>query len=140
MNLTTSPIKNEQVNLKYAVYIVLKVGIKFLSGIGICMIFLISLWQVTYEQELGIPTWIKNNARWWSEGKVADTDFIQGIQYLIQHGIMKIPHNQSISNSSNQIPSWVRNDATLWSQGQISDDEFVKGIQYLISIGIIRLS
>ena len=37
-----------------------------------------------------IPAWIKNNAAWWAEGSIDDTSFVQGIQYLIKEGIMKI--------------------------------------------------
>ena len=37
-----------------------------------------------------IPSWIKNNAGWWSDGKIDDKSFVQGIQYLIKEGIMKI--------------------------------------------------
>lgn len=85
-----------------------------------------------------IPSWIKNTARWWSQGSVGDNDFIKGLQYLIQNGIMKVPHGQITSHSS-QIPAWIKNNAGWWSNGQISDDEFVKGIQYLISNGIIMI-
>jgi len=37
-----------------------------------------------------IPSWIKNNAKWWAEGKIGDSDFVQGIQYLITKGIIKV--------------------------------------------------
>jgi hypothetical protein len=37
-----------------------------------------------------IPSWIKNNAGWWSDGKIDDNSFVQGIQYLIKEGIMRI--------------------------------------------------
>ncbi|MCI4432778.1 MAG: peptidase, partial [Nitrosopumilus sp.] len=37
-----------------------------------------------------IPGWIKNNAGWWADGKIGDNDFVQGIQFLIKEGIMKI--------------------------------------------------
>ena len=37
-----------------------------------------------------IPSWIKNNAGWWAEGAIGDSDFVQGIQFLIKEGIMKI--------------------------------------------------
>jgi len=37
-----------------------------------------------------IPAWIKNNAGWWAEGSIGDSDFVQGIQFLIKEGIMKI--------------------------------------------------
>ena len=37
-----------------------------------------------------IPVWIKNNAGWWAEGQIDDNSFVQGIQFLIKEGIMKI--------------------------------------------------
>ncbi|MCH7648996.1 MAG: hypothetical protein IIA83_10365, partial [Thaumarchaeota archaeon] len=37
-----------------------------------------------------IPSWIKNNARWWAEGVITDIDFVSGIQWLINNGIIKI--------------------------------------------------
>ncbi len=40
-----------------------------------------------------IPQWIKNNAGWWADGSIDDNSFIQGIQFLIKEGIMKIPPN-----------------------------------------------
>lgn len=87
-----------------------------------------------------IPQWIKNNALWWSEGKIGDTDFVLGIKYLIEQNIMKIPPTESGSSNSQQIPPWVKNNAKWWANGQISDDDFVKGIQYVISNGIMKIS
>ena len=37
-----------------------------------------------------IPEWIKNNAGWWADGQIDDNSFVQGIQFLIKEGIMKI--------------------------------------------------
>jgi len=37
-----------------------------------------------------IPSWIKNNADWWSQGLISDDDFVKGIQYLIEQGIIKV--------------------------------------------------
>ncbi len=85
-----------------------------------------------------IPQWIKNTARWWSQGAVSDSEFVQGTQYLIRQGIMQVPQTASTSLSQ-QIPQWVKNTAGWWANGQISDDDFVKGVQYLISNGIITL-
>jgi hypothetical protein len=85
-----------------------------------------------------IPKWIKNNAEWWSQGSIDDGEFIKGIQYLIQQGIIKIPDTQRGTSSSNQIPHWVKNDAGFWASNQISDDDFVKAIQYLVVNGIIN--
>jgi len=37
-----------------------------------------------------IPSWIKNNAGWWAEGAIDDDSFVQGIQFLIKEGIMRV--------------------------------------------------
>ena len=42
------------------------------------------------ESEIEIPEWIKNNAGWWADGLIGDSDFVSGIQYLISNGIMNI--------------------------------------------------
>ena len=91
------------------------------------------------QAELQIPSWIKNNAKWWSEGKIGDSEFVQGIQYLVKQGIMKIPQTQSDSSLSQQIPSWVKTNAGWWASGQISDNDFVKAVEYLVSSGIIHV-
>jgi len=39
---------------------------------------------------MSIPAWVKNNALWWAEGKISDMDYVQGIEYLINQGIIKI--------------------------------------------------
>ena len=52
--------------------------------------------QVQMEKEMGtfsvgkISDWIKNNAKWWSEGKISDDDFSKGIEYMVKVGIIKI--------------------------------------------------
>lgn len=87
-----------------------------------------------------IPAWVKNNAKWWSQGQIADSQFIQGLQYLIQHGIIQIPAQSGGSNTTSgtpPIPAWIKTNAGWWADGQISDGDFVKGIQWLISNGII---
>jgi len=89
--------------------------------------------------EKKIPDWIRNNAKWWAEGAISDSDFVSGIQYLIKEEIMKIPQASYTTavEESNEIPSWIKNNADWWSQGLISDDDFVKGIRYLVQQGIL---
>ena len=88
-----------------------------------------------------IPSWIKNNAGWWSEGAIDDDSFVQGIQFLIQEGIMKIPATTQGSTSNlSEIPSWIKNNAGWWSEGAIDDDSFVQGLQFLIKEGILKIT
>jgi len=84
-----------------------------------------------------IPSWIKQNAKFWSDGSISDSQFVQGIQYMIKKGILT-PQTNTGTGFASKIPSWIKNDAKYWSEDFISDDEFVKSIQYLIANGIIH--
>jgi hypothetical protein len=87
-----------------------------------------------------IPQWIKNNAGWWADGSIDDSSFIQGIQFLIKEGIIKIPPTSPAdSASSNEIPQWIKNNAGWWADGSIDDSSFIQGIQFLIKEGIIQI-
>ena len=87
-----------------------------------------------------IPGWIKNNAGWWADGAIDDDSFVQGIQFLIKEGIMKIPQTaQGSGGSIGGIPDWIKNNAGWWANGDIDDDSFVQGIQFLIKEGIMKI-
>ena len=85
----------------------------------------------TTTSENHMPIWIKNTAKWWSDGKVSNGEFIQAIQYLIQHGIIKIPNYYSKSMTTQSLLPWIKNNAGLWADGKISDDDFVNVLQYM---------
>ncbi|MCV0393190.1 MAG: peptidase [Nitrosopumilus sp.] len=86
-----------------------------------------------------IPNWIKNNAKWWSSTSISDSDFIRGLEYLIEEGLIKISPSERSKISDQMIPNWIKNNAKWWSENQISDDDFLKSIQYLVKKGIIRV-
>ena len=88
--------------------------------------------------ETSMPAWIKNNAGWWATDQIDDSSFLQGIQYLIQEGIMIIPPTETSEQTSSQaIPVWIKNNAGWWATDQIDDSSFLQGIQYLVQKGII---
>ena len=41
-------------------------------------------------EQTSIPAWIKNNAGWWATDQIDDSSFLQGIQYLVQKGIIVV--------------------------------------------------
>jgi len=85
-----------------------------------------------------IPSWIKNNAEWWSTGKITDSDFLDGIEFMIENHIIVIQSMPKSPITSDQdVPNWIRNNANWWSQDKISEDEFVNAIRFLIQNGII---
>jgi len=87
----------------------------------------------------GVPAWVKNNAGWWADGTISESEFIQGIQFLIKDGIIVIPPTTVSAEKSQAVPDWVKNNAGWWADGTISDTEFVNGIQHLIKTGIISV-
>jgi len=90
--------------------------------------------------QIVIPKWIKNNAKWWSQGSIDDENFASGIQYMIKQGIIKIPTSPSGQVTPGiKIPQWVKTNAGWWADGQIDDQTFASGIQYMIKIGIISV-
>jgi len=86
------------------------------------------------------PEWIRVNADWWSKGLLDDEEFVYGIQYLINQGLMRVPHYSGLAHlDSTPVPNWVKDNAGWWAKKQITDQDFVNGIQYLIENGIIRI-
>jgi hypothetical protein len=41
-----------------------------------------------------IPDWVKNNAGWWATDQIEDTDFLNGIEYLIKKDILGIDNKK----------------------------------------------
>ena len=107
------------------------------SGYNTVLINKISLIQ---SNNIELPAWIKNNALWWSNNQISDTDFVGGIEYMIQKRIIVIPQiPQTASNQSSEVPSWIKNNAGWWGQGLITDADFVGGLEYMIKNGIITI-
>ena len=93
--------------------------------------------------DIDIPSWVKKNVTWWSEGQLTDHDFTKAVEYLVQQEIISVPTAAEITDEQNEtvtsIPSWVKNNAVWWSEGQLTDVEFANGIQYLVSTGLIKV-
>jgi uncharacterized membrane protein (UPF0127 family) len=86
----------------------------------------------------GIPKWIKDDAKWWSEGQIGDEDFILEMGYLMDQGLIDSPDKSLEFKSSKYVPLWMKHNASEWAIGQISDEEFSKELEYLINDRIIN--
>jgi len=88
-----------------------------------------------------VPGWIKNNAKWWAESQIGDSDFVSGIQFMIKEKIINIPNlpEQASETAEEKVPDWIRNNAGWWADGLISEDDFVGGIKWLVENGIIKV-
>jgi len=88
--------------------------------------------QFTIEDtgKVGLPYWIKDLAKLWiNEPTVTDKDFARALEYLIEHGIIKIPYTEPGEETISSIPEWVKNNAGWWIEGKISDTEFTMALQ-----------
>lgn len=103
------------------------------------------------QEKLPVPEWIKSNAAWWGKGAIDDTEFTNGIGYLIQKQIINVPELLQKNTSPDVglmdsqeftpvVPSWVKNNAMWWSEGKLTDDDFLIGIKYLLEQGIIKVA
>ena len=96
-------------------------------------------------QDAQIPNWIKNVAGWWAGDIISETEFVTGIEYLINNNIILldfVPCNveiQSQYGDTKSIPDWIKNNANWWSENLINDIDFINGLQYLIEHKIIKI-
>ena len=74
-------------------------GIEYLINNNIISVSFIPCSIITEDQNVSsstglVPNWVKNNAKWWSEDLIGDTDFINGLDYLIEGQIIKIDNKK----------------------------------------------
>lgn len=55
---------------------------------------------VVFVDGSSIPSWIKNNAKWWAEGQITESDYISSLQYLVNQGILVIPITEVTADSA----------------------------------------
>ena len=84
-----------------------------------------------------IPQWIKTNADWWVRNQISDSEFLEGIDFLLEKQIISVPERDVVLELSWSIPSWVKNSAGWWFEEKISDDDFLNIIENLIKRNII---
>ena len=84
-----------------------------------------------------IPDWLKLNAKWWSTGVISDSEFGNGIKFMMDNELIKTEDSQLTQTYIPQTPTWIKSNAGWWAEGMISDAEFVSGLQHLVSSGLI---
>ncbi|HJL67492.1 MAG TPA: peptidase, partial [Nitrosopumilus sp.] len=103
----------------------------------ITILLVVSITSSAYAE---VPDWVKNNAGWWAEGAISESEFLSGISFLVSDGIITVPPTTVSESSAEGVPDWVKNNAGWWAEGAISDDEFVNGIQHLMKMGLVSVS
>jgi len=100
-------------------------------------------WEISgFEQGLPpdmpkVPMWVKQNGGWWSNDEIVDSEFLEGIKFLIEKQIIEIPKLEISSQNDWKIPAWTKTIVGWWNEEQISDDEFLIIVKNLIEREII---
>ncbi len=74
--------------------------------------------QAEGQETYSIPQWIKNNAKWWAEGQIVDSDFIKGIQYLIDNNILHTGISKDDQDIRNYAVTIQNENEKLQSENQ----------------------
>ena len=67
-----------------------KLSKRFSLILTISVIGIIGFSFTASAQSSMVPEWVKNNAKWWSEGSISEADYITSLEYLISNGIIDV--------------------------------------------------
>ena len=99
-----------------SIWIGITIGV-FFAGLSIGIIPAFSS-----EDNSQVPEWIKNNAKWWTEGKISEQEYLDAIKFLIDNQIIKV---------KTVAPLLPESENDLIS----TDENFVEAIQVQFSSG-----
>lgn len=74
----------------------------------VLLMMVIPLFATTFfisvlAESSSIPEWIKNNAKWWSEGTISEGEYLESLEYLISKGIINIPQKIEVTAAQTQL-------------------------------------
>jgi len=64
----------------------------------------ILLFAFTASAYAEVPDWVKNNAGWWADGTITDSEFVNGIQHLIKTGQISVFVNPQTTQMTSNAP------------------------------------
>ena len=107
------------------------------------IIFIISLFTISFlilpnvsysVSDSHLPYWHYNDAKWWSEGKISNEQFLDSI-------IVILDNSKTLQNTGeNKIPLWFSTIAAWFSNYEINQNEYELAIKYLHSQNILQVS
>ena len=95
--------------------------------------------KIIIEQNITIPSWIKNNAGWWASNSISDSDFLHGIKYLVETNIIEFQSN----NIEQYILDWdtIIHDSMYAYDGSIRvQSEFFDYVNYTVRYDTVKNS
>ena len=116
--------------------VLIAVGILGVIGTGIIVNTNIPITNLVFntasaqqQSTNSIPNWIKNTAKWWSEGQTNDTDFLSAMQYLIDQNILHTSKSSQTTNQNNTLSQKMYDLQTRYNSLEIKYNELLKQVQ-----------
>ena len=105
--------------------------------------------EIAIENDIVIPSWIKNNAGWWADDKISDSDFLSGIKFLVETNIIQFQSDVDYKKSKNiekHLLDWdiIVNDSMYAYTGSIKlqkkffDSDVNYTVRYNAAEGIVN--
>ena len=94
--------------------------------------------EIAIENDISIPSWIKNNAGWWAEDSISDSDFLYGIKFLVETNTIQFQSDvdyEKTRNIEKHLLDWdtVVNDSKYAYDGSIRmQSEFFDYVNYTV--------
>jgi len=94
--------------------------------------------EIAIENDIVIPSWIKNNAGWWANNKISDSDFLSGIKFLVETNIIQFQSDVDYKKSKNiekHLLDWdtIVNDSKYAYDGSIRlQSKFFDYVNYTV--------
>ncbi len=70
--------------------------------IAISIVILVSF-STDFVNAENVPNWIKNNALWYGQGEITETEFLNSIKFLIENNILVLDNDDSNEIKRNQL-------------------------------------
>lgn len=64
--------------------------------------------SVSAQQNYEIPAWVKGVAGFWSDDRISDQEFGEGLSFLIEQGIIKVPEIEKLRQENSQLKNEVK--------------------------------
>ena len=82
--------------------IVMKNSILKITIIAISIVTLVSF-STNFANAENVPNWIKNNALWYGQGEITETEFLNSIKFLIENDILVLDNDNDNEIKRNQL-------------------------------------
>ncbi|WP_100183101.1 cupredoxin domain-containing protein [Candidatus Nitrosotenuis aquarius] len=69
--------------------------------IALFCVLTVSLFAANFAHAESVPDWVKNTAKFWTEGKITDTEFLNAIKFLIEKNIIQVEAKPAVKPASN---------------------------------------